>query len=100
MYAVLKQDIISAEGFHALADKGRVYYLGDIVAILAMSSITDAGVDATICMVWHDAAVAYRVLHMERDLEWEGDEEFPWEPVVASPKFVGEAAARAAALAA
>ena len=97
MYAVLKQDIITTDGFHVLAARGHVYHLGDIVAVLAMSDITDAGIDAILCKEWDDACVAYRVMHMERDNLWEGDDEFPWEPVVATVKSVGEAA-RAASL--
>lgn len=92
MYAVLKQDIISTGNYASLANCGHVYTLGDIVAILAMSDITDAGADLTICTDWEDACITYRVLHMERDPEWEGDDEFPWEPTIATANSVGEAA--------
>lgn len=98
MYAVLKQSIISTDGFHCLAEKGRVYRLGDIVAVLALSDITDAGADLTICKAWVDAVTAYRVMHMERDNLWEGDDRFPWNPAIAIAHLVGEVAARDAAL--
>lgn len=99
MYAVLKQDIISTDGFFRLADLGHLYRLGDIIAVLAMSDITDAGVDMVVCKTLDDAALAYRVMHMERDPVWEGDDQFTWEPSIARAQFVGEAAARDAALA-
>ena len=99
MYAVLKQDIISTDNAHVLASKGHIYNLGNIIAILAMSDITDAGVDITVCKSWSDAVMSYRVLHMERAPEWEGDYKFPWEPTISRAQFVGEAAARDAALA-
>lgn len=92
MFAVLKQDIISSDGFVALADCGHIYHLGDIVSVLTMSDITDAGVDATICKVWDNAVMAYRVVHMEINPEWEGCSRFPWEPTVSRAMFVGEAA--------
>lgn len=98
MYAILKQDIVSTDNFYVLARKGHVYRLGDIIAILAMSDITDAGVDITICKSWSDAVMSYRVLHMERAPEWEGDYKFPWDPTISRAYFVGEAAARDAAL--
>lgn len=92
MYAVLKQDIVSDNNFHVLAEKGRVYRLGDIVAVLAMSDITDAGVDTIICVSWSDAVMSYRVLHMGIDPAWEGDDEFPWNPSIAIAHLVGEVA--------
>ena len=98
MYAVLNQDIVSTDGFFRLADLGHLYRLGDIIAILAMSDITDAGVDITVCKSWSDAVMSYRVLHMERAPEWEGDYKFPWDPTISRAYFVGEAAARDAAL--
>lgn len=101
MYAILKQDIVSTDNAHVLASKGHIYRLGDIIAILAMSDITDVGVDTVVCKDWADAVLAYRVLHIKRYPAWEGDDadEFPWEPVVARAYFVGEAAARDAAVA-
>lgn len=98
MYAVLNQSIVSTDGFHALATRGEIYSLGDIVAVLAMSDITDAGVDATICKTWDDAVMSYRVHHMEVNPNWEGDDDYSWEPTVSRAYFVGEAAARDAAL--
>lgn len=98
MYAVLKQDVISTAGFYALAEKGYIYRLGDIIAILAMYDTADAGADITICKSLDDAVMSYRVMHMEREPQWEGDDEFPWEPTVSHTFFMGEAAARDAAL--
>lgn len=100
MYAVLKQDIVSdTSTFHVLAEKGRVYRLGDIVATLALSDITDAGVDMTVCVSWSDAVMSYRVHHMNVNPAWEGDDDdYAWNPSVSRAMFVGEAAARDAAL--
>lgn len=95
MYAVLKQDIISTDNAHVLASKGHIYRLGDIIAILAMSDITDAGVDMVVCKTLDDAALAYRVMHMERDHVWEGDDKFHWEPIISRAQFVGEVASEA-----
>lgn len=98
MYAVLKQDIVSDNNFHVLANRGQVYRLGDIVAVLAMSDITDAGADMTVCKTWVDVVMVYRVHHMNVNPAWEGDDRFPWNPSVSRAMFVGEAAARDAAL--
>lgn len=95
MYAVLKQDIISTDNAHVLASKGHIYRLGGIIAILTMSDITDAGVDMVVCKTLDDAALAYRVMHMERDPVWEGDDQFTWEPSIARAQFVGEVASEA-----
>lgn len=95
MYAVLKQDIISTDNAHVLASKGHIYNLGNIITTLAMSDITDAGVDVVVCKTLDDAALAYRVMHMERDPEWEGDDQFTWEPSIARAQFVGEVASEA-----
>lgn len=96
MYAVLKQDIVSTNGFHCLADRGQIYRLGDIIAVLAMSDIVDAGADMTVCKTWRDAEMSYRVLHMGLDPNWEGDDEFPWNPSIAIAHLVGEVARDAA----
>lgn len=95
MYAVLKQDIISTDNAHVLASKGHIYNLGNIITTLAMSDITDAGVDMVVCKTLDDAALAYRVMHMERDPVWEGDDQFTWEPSIARAQFVGEVASEA-----
>lgn len=95
MYAVLNQDIISTDNAHVLASKGHIYSLGNIITTLAMSDITDAGVDMVVCKTLDDAALAYRVMHMERDPVWEGDDKFPWEPTISRAQFVGEVASEA-----
>lgn len=95
MYAILKQDIVSTDNAHVLASKGHIYNLGNIITTLAMSDITDAGVDMVVCKTLDDAALAYRVMHMERDPVWEGDDQFTWEPSIARAQFVGEVASEA-----
>ena len=98
MYAVLNQSIISTDGFHCLADRGQVYRLGDVIAGLALSDITDAGVDMVVCKNLVDAVMVYRVHHMNVNPAWEGDDNYAWNPSVSRALFVGEAAARDAAL--
>lgn len=98
MYAVLKQDIIKADDTSAICERGRIYRLSDVVAALALHDVTDAGVDLIVCKNMEEACVSYRFLHMETNPEWEGDDDYAWKPTISRAKFVGEAAARDAAL--
>lgn len=91
MYAVLKQDIVADKTFEVTACRGHVYKLKDLLGLLASHDISDAGIDMIVCKTLEDAQVAYRVMHMERDNLWDGDDWFPWEPVIARALPVMEA---------